>query len=69
MSLSNNPGSLAIPLTENQEEEVADATVSVLADVLRVFAARGRAIRETRVKNGMVSSNPRELGEGEIYDY
>jgi len=51
MCLRNEPGSIGSSPTEQTENESVDATVGILASVLRVFAARGRAIREAREKS------------------
>ncbi len=45
------PESSADPETELHKGMSADATVAILAAVLRIFAARGRAIREAREKS------------------
>lgn len=38
---------------EQQEDVSEDPTVAILAEVLCVFAARGRALREERAKRDM----------------
>jgi hypothetical protein len=57
MSLRNEPGSIRSAPTEQTESESVDATVGILASVLRVFAARGRAIREARERSGFTCSD------------
>lgn len=52
MCLRNEPGSIGSSPIEQTEGPSVDATVAILASVLRVFAARGRAIREAREKSG-----------------
>ncbi|CAG0986927.1 hypothetical protein ANRL3_02505 [Anaerolineae bacterium] len=42
-----------LSLDKKNEEAEVDLTVEILAEVLRIFAARGRAIREAREKNGL----------------
>ncbi|MBI5031895.1 MAG: hypothetical protein HZB51_15300 [Chloroflexi bacterium] len=73
MSARIESESIELPLDEKNEETEVDLTVEVLADVLRIFAARGRAIRESREKDGLEtvdSSKPNnhQLLPGEVSD-
>ena len=48
-----NSTALAKPRIEQYEDTSDDAIIAILAEVLCVFAARGRALREERTKHEM----------------
>lgn len=54
---NGNSVDLAKPQIKQQVDASPDATVVILAEVICVFAARGRALREERAKRDM---DPRE---------
>ncbi|MBI5303999.1 MAG: hypothetical protein HY868_17825 [Chloroflexi bacterium] len=73
MSARIESESIELPQDEKNEETEVDLTVEILADVLRIFAARGRAIREAREKSDLgpldhSKPNNDELLPGEVSD-
>lgn len=73
MSVKIESEPIELPLDEKNEETEEGLTVEILADVLRIFAARGRAIREAREKSDLGAldhSKPKtnELLPGKVSD-